>query len=92
MRYGSHFFEVVVSILLENDLSPMSDSPGKPTRMDTLIKMDTPLSQSSTSLKLEEIQKRCGELLEKPDELAELTLEEPVSFENSNDPYNRICT
>jgi len=38
--------------------------------------MDTPLSQSSVSLKLELIQKRCGELLDQPDSL-ELTLEEP---------------
>lgn len=40
--------------------------------------MDTPLSQSSVSHKLELIQKRCGELLDQPDSL-ELTLEEPAA-------------
>jgi len=60
--------------------------------MDTKVKvMDTPLSQSSVSLKLEEIQKRCNELMDEPDALSELTLEEPVveSRSNDNDPYNR---
>lgn len=51
--------------------------------------MDTPLSQSSVSLKLEEIQKRCNELMDEPDALSELTLEEPVVDPRSNDPYNR---
>lgn len=53
--------------------------------------MDTPLSQSSVSLKLEEIQKRCNELMDEPDALSELTLEEPVVEPDprSNDPYNR---
>lgn len=51
--------------------------------------MDTPLSQSSVSLKLEEIQKRCSDLLESPDSLLELALEEPVARVDSNDPYNR---
>jgi hypothetical protein len=58
--------------------------------MDTKVKpMDTPLSQSSVSLKLEEIQKRCNELMDEPDALADLTLEEPVADPRSNDPYNR---
>ena len=52
--------------------------------------METPLSQSSVSLKLEEIQKRCNELIDEPDALLELTLEEPVADPRSNnDPYNR---
>jgi hypothetical protein len=52
--------------------------------------METPLSQSSVSLKLEEIQKRCNELMDEPDALSELTLEEPVvANPRSNDPYNR---
>ena len=52
--------------------------------------METPLSQSSVSLKLEEIQKRCNELMDEPDALLELTLEEPVAANpSSNDPYNR---
>ena len=50
--------------------------------------MDTPLSESSVSLKLEEIQKRCNELMVEPEAL-ELTLEEPVADPRSSDPYNR---
>lgn len=50
--------------------------------------MDTPLSKSSVSLKLEEIQKRCRDLLEARDAL-ELTLEEPIAVADSDDPYNR---
>ena len=52
--------------------------------------MDTPLSQSNVSLKLEEIQRRCSELLEAPDGLLELALEEePTTAEHeSHDPYN----
>ena len=51
--------------------------------------MDTPLSQSSVSLKLEEIQKRCSELMEEPDGLSELSLEEAVIEPEASDPYNR---
>lgn len=50
--------------------------------------METPLSQSNISLKLEEIQKRCSELLDAPKGLAELTLEEAILEPDSNDPYN----
>ena len=58
--------------------------------MDTKVKeMDTPLSQSSVSLKLEEIQRRCNELMDEPDALSDLTLEEPSTDPRSNDPYNR---
>jgi hypothetical protein len=52
--------------------------------------MDTPLSQSYVSLKLEEIQKRCSELMEGPDGLLELRLEDSESAADKNDPYNRI--
>lgn len=52
--------------------------------------MDTPLSQSNVSLKLEEIQKRCTELLDEPDALSELTLEEPILDSEAGDPYNRL--
>jgi len=51
--------------------------------------MDTPLSQSSVSLKLEEIQRRCKELRDEPDSLLELSLEEPVAEPPISDPYNR---
>jgi len=52
--------------------------------------MDTPLSQSSVSMKLEEIQKRCGELMDQPEVLLELTLEEGVADNQANDPYNHV--
>lgn len=49
---------------------------------------DTPLSQSSVTLKLEMIRKRCGELMDDPDAL-ELALEEPSAPDpSSGDPYN----
>ena len=50
--------------------------------------MDTPLSESSVSLKLEEIQKRCSQLMDEPDTLLELSLEDPNANRRSNDPYN----
>jgi len=52
---------------------------------------DTPLSESSVSLKLAEIQKRCSELMEEPDSLLELALEEPLAepVVDGADPYNR---
>jgi hypothetical protein len=51
--------------------------------------MDTPLSESSVSLKLEEIQKRCSELLETPESMPELSLEDSPSVADHSDPYNR---
>ena len=51
--------------------------------------IDTPLSESSVSLKLELIQRRCRDLMDEPDEL-ELTLEEPaLEDSHASDPYNR---
>lgn len=51
---------------------------------------DAPLSESSVSLKLAEIQKRCSKIMDEPGALQELTLEEPVvQHPVSNDPYNR---
>lgn len=52
--------------------------------------MDTPLSQSSTTLKLEEIQKRCGELMDEPNGLSGLKLEDALVDQQANDPYNRF--
>ena len=49
---------------------------------------DSSLADTSVSLKLELIQRRCSELLEDPDSILELTLEEPASG-NYGDPYNR---
>jgi len=50
-----------------------------------------PLSQSNVSLKLADIQKRCSQLLDDPDELTGLSLEEeePVVEPDNNNPYNR---
>ena len=59
--------------------------------MDKEIK-DVPLSESNVSLKLEEIQRRCSELLAEPDSMLGLSLEEgPVKPEKvpGGDPYNR---
>jgi len=51
--------------------------------------IDTPLSQSSVSLKLELIQKRCSQLLDEPDSL-ELTLEEPEEEDpRAHDVFHR---
>ncbi|MGI9271423.1 MAG: hypothetical protein ACR2QT_06590 [Woeseiaceae bacterium] len=47
------------------------------------------MSQSSVSLKLEEIQKRCEELRDEPDSLLELSLEDSVAVPDASDPYNR---
>ena len=52
--------------------------------------MDTPLSQSSVSLKLEEIQRRCSELMDEPEGLSELSLEDALPEPESSDPYNRL--
>jgi len=49
--------------------------------------MDTPLSQSSVSLKLSEIQRRCRDL--RDEELCELRLEETEgSIESASHSYN----
>jgi hypothetical protein len=53
--------------------------------------MENKLSTSHVSLKLEDIKKRCQDLLEEPDGLADLTLEEPDKVGSSNDPYNHLA-
>jgi len=50
--------------------------------------IDTPLSEASVSLKLEEIQKRCSQLMDEPDTLLELSLEDQNANPRSNDPFN----
>ena len=50
---------------------------------------DIPLSQSNVSLKLADIQKRCSDLIDDPDYLGDLTLEEPVAEPDNGDPYSR---
>ena len=51
--------------------------------------MDTPLSHSSVTLKLEEIQRRCQELRDEPEGLLELSLEDAAAELDPSDPYNR---
>ena len=53
--------------------------------------METPLSQSTNTLKLEEIKRRCEELSKEPQEL-QLTLEDPEILQDDSDPYNRVRT
>jgi len=60
------------------------------TPVSILRHMDSPLSQSTVSLKLEEIKRRCEELNEAPLEMLELTLEDAEMQPNGSDPYNRI--
>jgi len=51
--------------------------------------MDTPLSESSVSLNLEMIQKRCSELMDQPDAMLELAIDEPAAEDpRASDPYN----
>jgi len=51
---------------------------------------DIPLSQSNVTLRLEDIQKRCSQLLAGDDELNGLSLEdEQPSEPDNNNPYNR---
>ena len=50
--------------------------------------MDTPLSESSVTLKLEEIRRRCSELMDEPDALLELSLEVPVAEPESDNSFN----
>ena len=50
---------------------------------------DSSLAETSVSLKLELIQRRCTELLDDPDSMLELALEEPAAEAgNTGDPYN----
>jgi hypothetical protein len=52
---------------------------------------DSSLAETSVSLKLELIQRRCTELLDDPDSMLELALEEPTADAgNSGDPYNHL--
>ena len=51
--------------------------------------MDSPLSESSVSLKLSLIQKRCSELMEETDGL-QLSHEDSESGKSSGDPYNQL--
>ena len=52
--------------------------------------MDTSAAESSVSLKLEEIQRRCSRLIDQPEGLSELTLEDAAADQDVNDPYNQL--
>jgi hypothetical protein len=59
-----------------------------PKGMDKKV-METPLAESSVSLNLEMIQKRCSELMDNPDAMLELAIDEPASEDpRASDPYN----
>ena len=51
--------------------------------------MDSPLSESSVTLKLSLIQNLCSELMDQTDGL-ELTLEDSEPPSSNSDPYNRL--
>jgi hypothetical protein len=69
-------------------LSHYGDRQQGPKGMDKKV-METPLSQSSVSLNLEMIQRRCSELMDKPDAMLELAIDEPASEDpRASDPYN----
>jgi len=53
--------------------------------------MDISAAESSVSLKLEEIQRRCNRFLDKPEGLSELTLEDAAPDQGVDDPYNRLA-
>lgn len=70
-------------------LSHFGDRHWKQIDMDDKD-LDTPLSQSSVTLQLEMIQRRCSELMDDPDSMLELALDEPSAAEaGAGDPYNR---
>ncbi len=50
---------------------------------------DVPLAESSVTLRLADIQRRCSQMLSDPDELAGLSLEDPVAQADSGNPYSR---
>jgi hypothetical protein len=50
---------------------------------------DIPLSQSTVSLKLADIQKRCSELVDDANDFGGLSLEDPIVELDTNNPYNR---
>ena len=49
-----------------------------------------PLSETNVALKLPEIRKRCSELMDEPEALTELSLEDPDAIIDTGDPYNHL--
>ena len=48
-----------------------------------------PLSESSVSLRLADIQRRCSQLIDDEDDFGGLSLEEPVLVKDDSNPYDR---
>ena len=88
----SHFRGPSVSILRQKWMSPESDKIGRSDNtMQKRDRIDTPLSQSSVSLKLSLIRKQCEKLMEEG--RIELSLEDPAEsarpISDSFNPYDR---
>ena len=58
------------------------------SKMDKNIN-DVPLSESSVTLRLANIQKRCSQLLDGSGELNDLSLEDPIAVSDDRNPYSR---
>jgi hypothetical protein len=84
----SHLRAYGVSILRHMDLSQSGDRIRRNGDRTTKTIMDTTLSRSYVTLKLSEIQKRCEELMQEPEGLTELRLEDPETVRDNGDPYN----
>ena len=50
---------------------------------------ESPLSESSVTLKLSLIQRQCSELMDAEDEFGGLSLEEPLPGNDNTNPYDR---
>ena len=66
-----------------------TEMTGKMNNFTEIKSMDSPLSESSVSLKLSLIQQRCSELMDETDGL-ELSLEDSEPSTPSGDPYNQL--
>ncbi len=52
--------------------------------------MENPLAESSVSINLSLIQKRCRDLMNEPDELELMSLEDSEPARDAGDPYNHL--
>ncbi len=87
--FSAHL-DITAAETLKSEKLVRPDSHFRGTPVSILRHMDTPLSQSSVSLKLEEIKRRCEQLDEQPSGLLELTLEDSDPEQCGSDPYNRV--
>lgn len=53
------------------------------------INDDLTIEETSVSLKLADIQRRCTQLINNPEEFADLALEEPLRGQDNTNPYDR---